>query len=123
MATESMNLMQVKEKLEAKDSFVLNIVAAWCPDCTEKQVANLERFAELLSPSSLDVINLEVQKEKRVYLSREHDDFVEGLGGHGFPRTALFINGQPVDSDNVEVLSLAELIRLAERFIAIVNKG
>ncbi|WP_198520989.1 hypothetical protein [Alteromonas sp. MB-3u-76] len=62
------------------------------------------------------VINLLVQQEKRVYLTQQHHDFVDALGGHGFLRTVLFNDGVSIDSDNVEIISKEQLHALGEKF-------
>jgi thiol-disulfide isomerase/thioredoxin len=114
-------LNTVKALIESQHSFVLNIVASWCPDCTQEQAPNLPLFAEQLQDVGLDLINLLVQEEKRVYLSQAHEHFVDQLGGHGFPRTVLFINGQAVDTDNVEILKTEALTSLGKKFIVQIN--
>ena len=113
-----LNLTEVETKIRDKQSFVLNIVASWCPDCTEGQKPNLPQFAVRMADIGLDVIDLLVQTEKRVFLSSEHEQFVAGLGGHGFPRTVLFKSGISVDSDNVEIISSEQLQELTEKFKA-----
>lgn len=119
----SLRLGEVQELIIRKQSFVLNVVANWCPDCTERQAPNLPLFAEQLEVAGLDVINLVVQEEKRIYLSQEHDDFVSTLGGHGFPRTVLFMGGKVVDANNVEVVTEDELTQLRNKFCAQVRAG
>lgn len=113
---ENTNIRLVKELIENKESFVLNIVAAWCPDCTERQAPNLLGFKKQLDEIGLSLYNLEVQKERRVYLNSELEDFVVGLGGHGFPRTVLFVDGTAKDTDNVEVLTAEQLSVLVTQF-------
>lgn len=115
------SLHETLQRIERKESFVLNITAAWCPDCTERQAPNLPAFAVLLDSVGLMLVNLEVQKERRIFLSPEHQDFVDTLGGHGFPRTVLFVQGEAVDSDNVEVVDKASLTELAQRFLHILS--
>ncbi|XOV80601.1 MAG: periplasmic thioredoxin of cytochrome c-type biogenesis [Aestuariibacter sp.] len=111
-----LTLGEVQELITGKHSFVLNVIANWCPDCTEKQAPNLPLFVEQLDIVGLDVINLIVQEEKRVYMSRAHEDFVSMLGGHGFPRTVLYLDGKVVDANNVEILTKANLALLLEKF-------
>jgi len=57
-----------------------------------------------------------VQEERRVYLSDEHESFVDALGGHGFPRTVLYRDGIALDYHNVEVITDEALRSLAKRF-------
>lgn len=109
------DLAAVQKRINGQESFVLNIVASWCPDCTEEQAPNLAGFAEQIKP--LELVNLKVQEQKRVYLSEEHERFTKQLGGHGFPRTVLFLRGVAVDAENVEVLTADALRALAEHFL------
>lgn len=111
-----LDLSKVLEKLNNKQTFVLNVIASWCPDCTERQAPNLENFSQSFDDVNLEVVNLLVQEEKRVYLTQEHQEFVNGLGGHGFPRTVLFVNGNNVDSDNVEIITEPQLEDLSQKF-------
>lgn len=114
------NLTDVKSKIASKETFVLNIVAQWCPDCTERQAQHLTVFAEQLSEADLDIVELKVQEERLVFLSPEHEEFVETLGGHGYPRTVLIKAGEAVDSDNVEMITEQQLSDLATRFKGLV---
>lgn len=109
-------LEQVKLRIHQRASFVLNITADWCPDCTVEQVKNLDEFECKLTELGLELVNLVVQKEKRVFLSEEHANLVESLGGHGYPRTILYRSGNPVSTDNVETLSSEALTELANEF-------
>jgi thiol-disulfide isomerase/thioredoxin len=113
-----LDLEKVQQKINQKHTFVLNIIASWCPDCTDRQAPELPGFVSALESSNIDVINLLVQQEKRVYLSAQHQEFVDALGGHGFPRTVLFKEGVSADSDNVEIITAEQLKALAERFIS-----
>lgn len=114
-----LELNSVLEKLENKQSFVLNIIASWCPDCTEGQAPNLVKFGQNMEDVNLEVVNLLVQKEKRVYLTSQHQNFVDSLGGHGFPRTVLFVDGVNVDSDNVEIINENQLEDLSQKFSSV----
>ena len=120
MLTEE-ELTSVLMRINNKESFVLNITAAWCPDCTEKQLPNLQSFSEYVGAHLLDVVCLQVQIERKVYISEKHESFVLALGGHGFPRTVLYRKGMLVDADNVEIFTASGLTNLASRFIALMN--
>lgn len=113
---KNLELSQVQELIGAKQDFVLNIVASWCPDCTEGQSPNLPAFAVEIASAGMDVINLLVQMDKRQFLSKEHEQFVAALGGHGFPRTVLFKDGVAVDADNVEIITAGQLAELSGKF-------
>lgn len=113
---ESKSLEQVKMSIAALDTCVINLTAAWCSDCTD-QSKNLDAFSEVLATKNVPSYTLAVQTEKNVYISTEHQRFTESLGGHGFPRTVLVINGKVVDADNVEVISLEQLKALSQQFL------
>lgn len=119
---KDISIEEIERKLGNKDSFVLNLVASWCPDCTEKQAPNLAAFEESLKGADLALYNIVVQHNKGEFLSAAHQSLVEQLGGHGYPRTILFVVGKPQDADNVEVTSEEDLLALAKRFKAHIKK-
>jgi hypothetical protein len=77
----------------------------------------LPNFVHRLQQAGIDVLELNAQDQQRIYLSPAHQAITEAFGGHGFPRTLLIHDGQVVDSDNVEVMTLAGLEALAIRFV------
>ena len=107
----------ITERMATKDTFVVNVVASWCPDCTQRQKPHLPNFVHRLQQAGIDVLELNAQDQQRIYLSPAHQAITEAFGGHGFPRTLLICDGQVVDSDNVEVMTLAGLETLAIRFV------
>jgi hypothetical protein len=70
-----------------------------------------------LQQAGIEVLELNVQDQQRVYLSLAHQEVTEAFGGHGFPRTVLIRDGQVVDGDNVEVVTAEGLEKLAIVFI------
>lgn len=114
---ETKTLEQVQASIDNGETCVVNLTAAWCPDCTD-QAKNLPVFAEALATKQVPCYTLAAQVEKRIYLSEQHESFTDSVGGHGFPRTVLVINGKAVDVDNVEVISKIQLAELAEQFLA-----
>jgi len=114
---ETKMVQQVQASIANGETCIVNLTATWCPDCTE-QAENLAQFADAFAEKSVPCYTLAVQVEKRVYLSDEHESFTESVGGHGFPRTVLVINGEIVDADNVEVISKEQLTELADKFVA-----
>ena len=113
---EIKTLAQLKKQLQEKQTFVMNLSATWCSDCTE-QSHNLVSFSETFTANNIECVNLVVQAEKNIYLSDEHQAFTESLGGHGFPRTVLVIKGEVADADNVEVISSEQLKALSQKFL------
>lgn len=108
---------EVIEKMKDGETFILNIVTAWCPDCTVRQRPNFPAFAEKLSKHKLLVYEITVQNEPNRYISKEHQNITDLFGGHGFPRTVLVKSGKIADLNNVEVTSAEALKDLAEKFI------
>lgn len=106
---------QAKDLISSGNTCILNIVAAWCSDCT-KQAANFAPFANCFTQQGFAVYELNVQDDKHVFLSPQHQQLTEQFGGHGFPRTALLSKGKIVDADNIEVISAEQLSTLAEKF-------
>lgn len=109
---------EVIEKMKDGEMFIINIVTAWCPDCTVRQRPNLPGFKDKLSQHKLSVFEITVQNEQNIYLSQEHENITDLCGGHGFPRTVLIKSGEIADSNNVEVTSAEALKGLAEKFIS-----
>ncbi|RBW47261.1 periplasmic thioredoxin of cytochrome c-type biogenesis [Psychromonas sp. B3M02] len=114
---ESIKPVTFYEKVEQQHSFVLNILAGWCPDCIEQQ-ENISDFVDALS-NKLPVLQLLAQQDKGVYVDQEAEALVEELGGHGYPRTVLVVAGKVLSTDNVEVIDSQDLINLAIKFNAL----
>lgn len=112
---------EVRRRMAEGDTFVLNIIASWCPDCTERQAPLLPRFIERLARAGIPFHQIPVQHEKMRFISAEHETLTEAFGGHGYPRTVLIVDGAAHSKDNVEVVTPEGLERLAEEFIARVN--
>lgn len=107
----------VLNKLKNKGTFVLNIVAHWCPDCTKSQLSHLLAFRQSLNENGLPFFQYCPQIERRVFISSKDESLTEQFGGHGFPRTVLVIRGKITDANNVEVIEEKSLQALATRFI------
>jgi len=108
---------QVTQMLADDTTAVINVVAAWCPDCTEAQAANIDALRTPLVEAGVMFGNLLVQEEKKVFLSPLHEVITEGFGGHGYPRTVLISGGKVLDRDNVEVTEATELAQLAQQML------
>lgn len=115
-------LAEVETRLAAGDTFVLNQVAEWCPDCTERQRPALPAFEAALARGGLPLLTLCVQQTRGVYLDEGHAQLSARIGGAGYPRTLLVKDGQPASVDSglnrVEVMSESALIAYAEALIA-----
>lgn len=114
---KNINAEQALQLLDSKDTFIINIVAAWCPDCTD-QAENTPTFAQHFFNLDIPFYLLNVQDSKNVYISDVHQQVTELLGGRGYPRTALIKQGVICDADNVEIISSEALQQLAEKFTA-----
>ncbi|NOQ42087.1 MAG: hypothetical protein GQ563_06260 [Desulfuromusa sp.] len=125
MGGEDVQLLQpeeVKQKMAAGDTFVLNVVTDWCPDCSMRQHPNLPGFAGKMNDAGVQVFQLTVQHQRLVFLSDDHEQMVERFGGHGYPRTILIVRGKEVESA-VEVMTGQDLAALADHFINLLQSG
>ncbi|WP_158774511.1 TlpA family protein disulfide reductase [Cobetia sp. L2A1] len=115
-------LSDVEARLAAGDSFVLNQIAEWCPDCAVRQRPALVAFEAALARGGLPLITLCVQETRGVYLSDAHAQLSERIGGAGYPRTLLVRHGQPASIasglNRVEVMNEQDLVAYAEALIA-----
>lgn len=105
----------VAKKRLAEETFVINVIANWCSDCSEQQ-KHLASLHDAMKGRNIEIFQLVAQQEKLVFLDAEHAQLVEQLGGHGYPRTVLVKNGIVVSSENVEVISEMQLTALALKF-------
>jgi len=117
MFEHTISATDVADLIASKRAFVLNIVTEWCPDCTDAQKPHTETFAAELRSANIEFYNLIVQKQKGEFLSELHEAIVESAGGHGYPRTVLWNQGQMLESDHIEVTELDALLDLANKFI------
>ena len=108
---------ELKKRMAAGETCVINIVAAWCPDCTERQQPHFPGFVQKMEAAAIPVYQCVVQEEKLVFLSEEHEALTDAFGGHGYPRTVLLIKGKMVDS-RVEVMDPLTLGMLADQYLA-----
>lgn len=119
---QSLQPEEVKQKMAGGDTFVLNVVTDWCPDCSIRQHPNLPGFVSRLAGAGLKVFQLTVQYQPLIFLSDDHEQMVERFGGPGYPRTILIVQGKEVESA-VEVMTGQDLATLADRFINLIQAG
>lgn len=108
---------ELTDKIKSGETFVVNVFAEWCPDCTERQTMYFPEFVRKLEAKEIQTYRLTVQKERLVFISDKHKKLTENFGGHGYPRTVLIIDGVIQSDSRVEVISREELLSLAEEFI------
>jgi len=65
---KSITPQQITQFMAIKNTFIVNIVAAWCSDCT-KQAVNIADFTEDFSRDDIQVYNVNVQDVRNVYLT------------------------------------------------------
>lgn len=118
----TINIDKAQQLFSSSNAFILNIVAAWCSDCTA-QAENLPAFTLLFVDRGVPVYQLNVQDIKNQYLSAEHEALTVKLGGRGYPRTMLMLNNKTVDADNVEIISGEQLAALADKFTLLLNNS
>eukprot|EP01013_Petalomonas_cantuscygni_P016267 TRINITY_DN33244_c0_g1_i1.p1 TRINITY_DN33244_c0_g1~~TRINITY_DN33244_c0_g1_i1.p1 ORF type:complete len:128 (+),score=13.26 TRINITY_DN33244_c0_g1_i1:19-402(+) len=116
------HLAEVEARFTAGETFVLNQIAEWCPDCTDRQRPALPAFETALIRGGLPLFTVCVQRDRGIYLSEAHSRLGERLGGAGYPRTLLVKRGQPAapgsDLNRVEVMTEDALLAYAEVLIA-----
>ncbi|MBM9518992.1 hypothetical protein JWG39_04075 [Desulforhopalus vacuolatus] len=123
--TPSANTLQIAEPAEvnrriaAGDTFVVNVVTAWCPDCTERQKLHIVDFAQKMKSHGIDVLQVTVQLQRGCFRSAEHEQMTTLFGGHGYPRTVFINHGDVVDQNNVEIITEETLSELAVKFLQI----
>lgn len=120
---KEINLNELASKLASLETFVINIITDWCPDCTQRQRPHLPGFSKMLETSGIPFYQLKVQTERKVFLSEEHREMTEKFGGHGYPRTALVIRGIIPETSDIEVVTSEELEALARSFIRRVEEN
>ncbi|MFT6926247.1 MAG: thiol-disulfide isomerase/thioredoxin [Psychromonas sp.] len=118
----NIDINKAQQLFSGSDAFILNIVAAWCSDCTA-QAENLPAFARLFVDRGVPVYQLNVQDIKNQYLSAEHQALTVKLGGRGYPRTVLMLNNKSLDANNVEIISGEQLAALADKFTLLLNNS
>ena len=109
------NAQQTQDVIKSEQTCILNLVTAWCSDCTE-QAKNFSAFAEDFIEQGILVYQLNVQDEKNIFLTPLHQQLTQQFGGHGFPRTILIQRGGNVDANNVEIIAKEQLSELANKF-------
>ena len=110
-------VQEITTHINNNETFVINILASWCPDCTRRQKPNMPPFIQAMQANGTPVYEIVVQHAPYQFLSPEHEELTALFGGHGFPRTALVKAGTIIDADNVEVTSAGALAVLAEKFV------
>ncbi len=113
----------VFQRISAGDTFVVNIVAAWCPDCTQREKLYIDDFAQKMKSHATDVLQITVQIVKGEFINDKHEQLTAKFGGHGYPRTVLICQGKIVDQNNVEVITEQALSELAKKFIRIIDES
>jgi len=121
---EEISPERVYQAIGRGKTFVLNIVTAWCPDCTERQGPHFSAFVDRMQAEGIPVYQITVQHERLIFLSEEHERLVLQFGGHGYPRTALVLNGETLpDYSRVEIMTPLELDILAGEYVYRVKQG
>lgn len=112
---------ELQARIDNKETFVLNLVSSWCPDCTGRQQPHFPPFVEKIEKAGIVVYQCVVQEERLLFLSDAHEALTDALGGHGYPRTTLILNGDAVLS-RVEVMDTLALGMLADEFVGLLQQ-
>ena len=108
---------EVSQRMTLGDTFIINVVTVWCPDCTVRQKQHIRSFAYKLHQHGIDVLQVNVQLVKGEFISAEHEQLTNKFGGHGYPRTVFIKQGNVLDQNNVEIITQESLSALATKFI------
>lgn len=111
---------EVYRRMAAGDTFVVNVVTAWCPDCTERQKLHIGGFTQKMKSHGIDVLQINVKLLRGDFIDTEHEKITTKFGGHGYPRTVLINHGGVVDKNNVEIITEGALSELARKFIQLI---
>ena len=114
---------EVNRRMSSGNTFVVNVVATWCPDCTQRQKLYTDSFAKKMGAHKIEVLQVDVQLTKGVFISPEHEQMTALFGGHGYPRTVLINHGNVASQDNVEIIAEDTLSELASKFIQIISES
>lgn len=112
----SANPQGVLDRIARNQTFVLNITAAWCPDCMQ-QAQFFDEFVGQMQAKGIDVLEFVAQQERKKFISESHEAVARQFGEPRFPRTALVLNGEIADGDNIEIMTRGGLVALAAKFI------
>ena len=99
--TQIVEPAEVHRRMAAGESFVVNLVTAWCPDCTVRQVQYIDGFTQTMASKAIEVLQVNVQMLRGEFISPEHEQITHLFGGPGYPRTVLIKCGEVVDNNNV----------------------
>jgi len=106
----------LEKKINSGETFVINIVTDWCPDCSLRQRPHLPAFIEKLETAGIHFFQMSVQREQLVFISDGHQQITNKFGGHGYPRTALVLKGTIQEDSKVEIITPEGLEELAAEF-------
>jgi thioredoxin 1 len=96
---------EVKEKIENKESFVLDLFATWCGPC-KVLMGNLNALEKNNNDLSMPIYSLDIDTDR---------DFVMELGIRSVPTLKMYKGGEEVFS-NVGVLSQSQLLEVMGRY-------
>ncbi len=113
---------EVRNKINKGETFIVNVVTDWCPDCTQRQRPCFSEFVNKMNLYHIPVFQLTVQYERLVFLSDEHENLTNDFGGHGYPRTVLIVNGEIQADSRVEVVTPEALDAMADDFIKRISR-
>ncbi|CAH0990296.1 hypothetical protein SIN8267_00388 [Sinobacterium norvegicum] len=116
------SLGDIQQLVGNEQTFVLNIIAAWCSDCTERQAPLFNAFTELLAEQGITVYQLLAQQQKNQFIDDEIAAFVDSVGGHGFPRTVYFSRGLSTALNEIELITSDLLHDYSDKIVSVHEK-
>lgn len=116
------SLGEIQQLVAEEKTFVLNVIAAWCSDCTEQQAPFIPSFAQNVQHQGIQFFQLLAQESKDQYLDNGIAEFVESIWGHGFPRTLLIDKGKPTAINQIELINQQQLQHFSQQVKAVIQR-
>lgn len=102
---QQLTTKELKDKIENKENFVLDLFATWCGPC-KVMLSNLERVYETIKDNDDDVSKYNIYKYD---IDSDREFVVSELKIRSVPTVKIFKEGQEVFS-KVGVMSVTEVI-------------
>jgi len=100
---------QIKEKLESKETFILDFYADWCGPC-KMLMRNIEMAENLMKEGNIRTAPI------YKYDVESNRDFTSQMGIRGVPTLKLFKEGQEIKS-TTGLIQPAQLLQLNEELV------
>jgi thioredoxin 1 len=100
-----LSAQEIKEKIQNKESFMLDLFATWCGPC-RVLMGNLSQLEKSGEKLPMNIYTLDIDSDR---------DFVMELGIRSVPTLKVYKEGEEVFS-NVGVMSQPQLLEVMNRY-------